>query len=223
MTNNKKNNPAIKAAIIGAKIAIIVALIGLIPFFYSLIKKDKSITNDIPPKVYERLLKTLDELDKKDIEIQDRDKLISEWKVKYKEIEKRLAARSGDNELIAKAKEKLSNGDFDGAEKLLEQSFKQDLKKRQIADNKLAQSAYELGLVKELKLEYKNALFYFEKACKYNPENGLYLNELGLIFITLGKYKKAVEYLEKALKSDLKTYGLKHPKVATLWNNLGGA
>ena len=173
---------------------------------------------DIPSRAYERLAELLDE---KDIAIQDKEKLIAEWKVKYKEIEKRLVARSGDDKLIAKANEKLSNGDFDGAEKLLEQSFKQDLKKNQIADNKLAQSSYELGLVKELKLEYKNALFYFEKACEYNPENGVYLNQLGLIFITLGKYKKAVEYLEKALNSGLKTYGDEHPDVARDWNNLG--
>ena len=174
--------------------------------------EDNNSIDDIPKKVYKRLEELLE---KKDIEIQDKDKFIAEQKQKYKDLEKTLTKRSGDDKLIAKAKEKLSNGDFDGAEKLLKQSFQQDLKKKQIADNKLAQSAYELGLVKELKLEYKNALFYFEKAYKYNPENSLYLNKLGLIFITLGKYEKAVKYFEKVLKIFEKELEKDYPKTST--------
>lgn len=152
-------------------------------------------------------------LDEKDITIEEKEKIIKEWRQKYKTLEESIDKSSDDDTLIAKAKEKLSAGDLDGAEKLLEQSFEKYSKQTAEASKKAAKSAYELGLIKELKLEYEKANAFFEKAVEYDPENGLYLNQLGIIFYTLGKYEKAIEYYEKALAIAEKFLGKDHPKT----------
>jgi tetratricopeptide (TPR) repeat protein len=54
-----------------------------------------------------------------------------------------------------------------------------------------------------------------------NPKNSRYLNELGVIFNTLGEFQEAVDYHEKALAIDTEIYGDRHPKVAVYLNNLG--
>ena len=83
--------------------------------------------NNIPKQAYEKL----SELFKtKTTTLQDRDKFIAEWKQKYKDLEKRLKNRSDEDQLIAKAKDKLLSGDLDGVEKLLEKSYENNLKKK---------------------------------------------------------------------------------------------
>ena len=88
---------------------------------------------------------------------------------------------------------------------------------------KTAKTRFAKAQVYALKLDYKNALQYFEKAVQLAPENPLYQNEAGVMANTLEKYDKAIEYYEKALASDLKTFGPDHANVATYWNNLGMA
>ncbi len=170
--------------------------------------------------VIERLLKTLDE---KDVAIQDRDTKLQELAKKYKELEERLAKRSAEDDLVAQAKKKLDVGDFEGAEKLLLQSLEKNI--QNLAEKKMAAaaSAFELGSLKELQLEYYSAKKYYEQAVKLEPENTDYLNRYGQILDTLGKHKEAIDYYEKALAIDLKGYGEQHPQVAILYNNLGSA
>jgi len=84
-----------------------------------------------------------------------------------------------------------------------------------------ASDAYELGTIKELKIEYQEARKYYKQAANFDPDNSLYLNQYGSILHDLGEYNKAIEYFEKALDSDLKTYGEQHPQVAIYWSNLG--
>lgn len=74
----------------------------------------------IPPKAFDRLLRTLDE---KDVALENRDKIIGNWKKRYQELEDRLENRSSDDRLIDQAKEKLKVGDLDCVEKLLTESF----------------------------------------------------------------------------------------------------
>ncbi|MFC1854226.1 tetratricopeptide repeat protein, partial [candidate division CSSED10-310 bacterium] len=205
--------------------------------------------NDISPNTYDRLSQIFA---KKEIAIEDKEKLILERNEKYKNLEKRLLNRSGDNQLIAKAKDKLSSGDLDGAEKLLEQSLadylvperkryfpqvkffaglyfriisllsvKHSLKQiKGVPKKAVVESVYELGLIKELKMEYQEALYCFEKAVQYDRENTLYLNQLAGIFYTLGNYNKAVINYDKALAADLKTYQQEDPEVLIAWNIL---
>lgn len=68
--------------------------------------------------------------------------------------------------------------DLDDAEKFLEQSFKNSLKQIEENTKNTAESAYKLGLAKELNLEYKEALHFFKQAVEYGPENNLYLSAL---------------------------------------------
>lgn len=72
----------------------------------------------VPQKVVDRLLK---ELDEKDIKLQARDSLITNWIQKYKDLESQLANRT---DAIAKqAKAFLDNGNLEDAEKLFKQSL----------------------------------------------------------------------------------------------------
>ncbi|MBM2834612.1 MAG: hypothetical protein HW406_1773, partial [Candidatus Brocadiaceae bacterium] len=179
-----------------------------------------AISYGVSQKTLDRLLKTLDE---KDIDLKDRDAEIQKWIEKYKELESRLALRSTEDTLAAQAKEKLDAGDLEGAEKLLQQSLER--KKQHIDEMKkaAASDSYELGLIKELQLDYQGAENYFKQALEYDSENSEYFNIYGLILDTLGNVKEAVEYFNKALDIDLKLYGEKHPNVAREYHNLGSA
>jgi tetratricopeptide (TPR) repeat protein len=66
---------------------------------------------------------------------------------------------------------------------------------------------------------------HYEESVKLEPENSLYLNELGSILHEIGEYKKALEYYEKALpianKLDKRVFGNSH--IAIILNNIGSA
>jgi tetratricopeptide (TPR) repeat protein len=176
----------------------------------------KVIISGVSPKVIEELSKTLNlkvierllkNLDEKDVALQDRDVKLQELAEKYKELEERLAKRSAEENLVAQAKKKLDAGDLEGAEKLLLQSYEQNLQAIAEKNKSAAADAVELGLVKELQLDYSGAKIFFEKAVELEPGNSNYLNRLGLILYTLGDHQKAIDY----------------PNVATIYNNLGRA
>jgi len=171
-------------------------------------------------KVIERLLKTLDE---KDVALQDRVAKLQELARKYEELEKRLAKRSVENDIVAQAKEKLDKGDLEGAEELLLKSLEKNLKI--IAEKKkaAASDAFELGSLKELQLDYHSAKKYYEQAVQIEPDNTEYLNNFGSILKALGEHNNAIKNYEKALAIDLKVYGDQHPSVALDYNNLGMA
>lgn len=233
-------------------------------------KKSSYAKNDIPPNARERLSRILN---KKEIVIEDQEKFISEWKEKYRNLEERLKNRCVGDRLIEKAKDKLSSGDLDGAEKLLKHSLddylapegkrlvsaiswlckqfncrnvaysapvkfftQPKLRKKtslsgrcylkqikRVPKKIVAESFYDLGLLKELKIEYQSALSYFKKAVQYDQANTLYLSQIGEILYALGKYKEAIIYYDKALASDLKTYWDDHPDEVIAWNNSSSA
>ncbi|MCP4397459.1 MAG: tetratricopeptide repeat protein [bacterium] len=87
----------------------------------------------------------------------------------------------------------------------------------------VAESFYDLGLMKELKIDYQSALSSFKKALQYDRENTLYLSRIGEILSALGKYKEAIIYYDKALASDLKTYWDDLPDEVIAWNNSSSA
>jgi tetratricopeptide (TPR) repeat protein len=171
-------------------------------------------------KEINRLLKTLDE---KDVKIEEREALIQDWIRKYKELEQRLAQRPSEDKLSAQARQKLVNGDIEGAEKLLHESLEKNLQDIKGKTKAAAADAYEIGSIKELKLDYRTASEYYYQALQLAPDVSDYHKKYGFILVTLGDSKKAVEYFEKALKIDLADYGDKHPDVAIIYSNLGGA
>jgi len=171
-------------------------------------------------KVMNRLLRTLDE---KEVALEDRESQLRILAEEYTEIEARLANRDETDTFAKKAKERLDEGDLEGAEKLLHQSLEQNLQAFKARKKAAAADAFELAKLSELKLDYQGALLYYEQAVELAPENRIYLNELGLLLQTMGEYDKAIGFYNQALTIDLKTLGPEHPNVATEYNNLGSA
>ena len=112
-------------------------------------------------KVIERLLKTLDE---KDVAIEERDAKLQELSQKYKELEERLARRSVEDKLADQAKQKLEEGNLEGAEQILLISLDKNLQAKAEKMKAAAADAFELGLVKELQLDYAGAKKFYEQA-----------------------------------------------------------
>ncbi len=144
--------------------------------------------------------------------------LVNELKDKIQSLEKELEERSRitkdkrtEDALIA-----FKNGKYEKARTLFETLQKEE-------QGKLAKTAYNLGNVYFVELDFSKALKAYLDAVRLAPNNTSYLNEAGYTFHTLAQYDKAIEYYEKALKSDSRTFGEDHPNVATYWNNLGGA
>ena len=193
-------------------------------------KTDGNVTINcysVSPKIVKRLEELLD---KKDTDLTNAQQEVDFWLKKYYELKNLLTTRPATDELAAKAKTLLDDGDLKGAEELLKKSLAQNLAKRaqllkekESLDQAAAKDAYDLGLINELQLDYVAVRSYFEQAASITPKNTLYLNQAGLINHILANYKKAIGYYELALSIDLKIFGEDHPRVATDRNNLGGA
>ena len=130
------------------------------------------------------------------------------------ELQKELAGTD-----LEEALELVAQGKLDDALTLL--SVHEDKEDEQVL--KSAKTRFAKAKVYELKLDFKNAFKYYEKAVLLAPENSLYQNDTGTMALTLGQFEKAIGYFEKALAIDLKTVGTGHPHVAIDWNNLGEA
>ncbi len=177
-------------------------------------------TLHLKDKVISRLLHTLDE---KAVALEDRESKLRDMAQQYTEIEARLAKRDETDSLAKRAKEKLDEGDLEGAEALLNQSLEQNLK--QITERKKAAAAdaFELAKIRELHLDYRGALPFYEQAVELAPDDSLYLNDLGVLLHTLGETDQAITFYNQALAIDLKVLGDQHPNVAIRYNNLGSA
>ena len=121
--------------------------------------------------------------------------------------------------LLNQAIEALQQGEADKADRLFQQI--EDEGEGHI--KQIAEAAFQRGKIAQDAIRYADALEHYEKAVRLQQNNALYLNETGLLHLTLANNQKAIEYLELALASVLKTYGENHPHVAIYRNNLGGA
>ena len=228
-------------AIIGIIVPIVLALRSKRSSKVSTIKGDGNIqvvdssevtiiTNEIDPKERAKqdtilqnteennqLLKEIHErLDKKHIEAIPQ--LVNELKDKIQSLENELEELSHTTK-DKRAEEALvafKRGNNKKAITLFEALQKEER-------GKLAKTAYNLGNVYFVELDFQKALNSYLDAVRVAPDNSTYLNEAGFTFYTLAQYVKAIEYYEKAIKSALKTFGEDHPNVATLLNNLGFA
>ncbi|MBF0554899.1 MAG: tetratricopeptide repeat protein, partial [Nitrospirae bacterium] len=186
---------------------------------------NQTITNQgkgsgVSPKALEALAI---ELGEKNVKIENLQANIKQWIESYTELEQRLAAGSGSSKLKVEALKRLKNGDIDGAEQLLQQYKSKAIEAARNSQKAAAEGAYELGMIKELKLKYNEALLLYEEAVKYDPDNTNYQNAAGSIYSQIGEYKKALSYFEKALEADKKRHGENHPDVAADLNNIGAA
>jgi tetratricopeptide (TPR) repeat protein len=141
-----------------------------------------------------------------------------EYEKKLADMEETLKnLKTVDKKARDEALKAFREGDYSKARKLFEEIRKKEKEKQK----EYAQTAYNLGEIAFLELDFKGALAHYLEAESLDPDNTLYQNEAGKVYYTFGQYEKAKEYYEKTLSSDMKTYGSEHPKVATRWNNLG--
>jgi tetratricopeptide (TPR) repeat protein len=96
----------------------------------------------------------------------------------YQELKESLTKR--DDETAKQAQAKLADGDFEGAEALFQKSYTQHSEGVEIQKKVQAADAFALASIQALQLNYPEALTFDQKAVQLDPENALYLNQLGL-------------------------------------------
>ena len=138
--------------------------------------------------------------------------LVSELKDKIQSLEKELEERTRTTK-DKRAEEALvasKGGDYEKAREFYE-TLREEEKEKEREHSK---TAYNLGNVYFVELDFLKALEAYLDAVRLAPDNSAYLNEAGYTFSTLAQYDKATEYFEKALMSGLKTFGEDHRQVA---------
>lgn len=218
----------IKIALISAALIFASIIGGFLILFVSKNFSKPQVTSEQYNRIFNQLDKNIEVvdcllkiLDEKDIAIEDRDETIERWITNYRELETKFAQRSTEETLIAEAKDKLTFGDLNGAENLLKKSFEKNIK---IVSEKgkmaAALDAFELGIIKELQIDYYGAIKFFEQAIQLDPKNTDYLNGYGKFLEALGIYKEAAINYDKAWRIDREIYGSEHPKVINEYENL---
>ena len=149
-------------------------------------------------------------------------KVKEEYEKKLASMRETIAGLKGvDKKSKDEALAAFQKGNFSLAKELLLKIREKEKKRQQELNKEAAVTAYRLGDIAYLELDFKGALDYYLEAERLDPGNTLYTNEVGKAYYALGKYTKAKESFEKSLEIDLKAYGERHPKVATGLNNLG--
>lgn len=126
------------------------------------------------------------------------------------ELEKKLDEESKKDNWKKFVADAVRENRFDDAIQIIEKSNKSN-------DKESAKAHYVQGYIFRLKLDFKNSLFQSELACKLDSTNGVYLNELGMVYYFLGEYNEAEKFLNSALNSSSNDLLWK----ADLFNNLG--
>ncbi len=175
-------------------------------------------------------------LEQKQVPLTDLDSTLRDIAKRYKELQDKLTATSSDDEAVRalkrQAKEALDQGEFDKAERLLNEASDTDVAAAKAmqanANNRLLSAAAakaEAGDVKYTQLAYREAAAYYQKAAQLVPlgEDAVlagYLNQQGTTLHSAGQYSEAQPPLEHALAIREKALGPKHPDVAQSLNNL---
>jgi tetratricopeptide (TPR) repeat protein len=137
-------------------------------------------------------------IEKKQIDPKDRKVVLEKITKEYKQLLADLSSYPADAAFVKKARESLEEGDIDAAKAYLKQ-VKTTSKEMQ------AMSAYQLGKLYEIELEYEKAKTEYEEARSLQPKNTRYINAIGSVMIELGEYLGAKGNLERALNSTIST------------------
>ena len=123
-----------------------------------------SITQDVKVQLSkeaeERLLQGLIA---KGVPEADRAAELEELKRKYADLEQRLGEYAKTDELAQQARKELDLGNLDQAETLLQQAYDKDY---QLSRQRLAQRAFDLAEVAELRLDHDKALARYRESRK---------------------------------------------------------
>lgn len=171
------------------------------------------VTNNygVPEAAYHYLLNKLVD---QGIALKDRDRVIEDWVKKYKELESQLALRSDGTAKQARAL--LAEGKLDEAEAL----FKKSLAAKLNIVKEAAADAFSLAKIKMLQLDYLAAKSYYLQATQLDPDNALYLSDLGFYLYTMGEYAEAEPLYQRSLAIREVVLRKDHPEVALGLNNL---
>lgn len=201
-----------------AVVGLIVGVISIKPVFFD--KTTEQVVAPIWEDMKRNHAELLRELSRRGYQEEFQSKILQERDRKIQELESALEIeKSGNQKSKEQAIVALRKGDSTKAIALFEAIAAEERKKVQ----NYAQTMFNLGTAYFVALRFDDALKSYHVAVSLEDENGLYLNELGYLYYTLGKYSDAILYITKALDSNKKTLGEKHPYVITNQNNLGSA
>ncbi|CAF4167778.1 unnamed protein product [Adineta steineri] len=87
----------------------------------------------------------------------------------------------------------------------------------------------QLGMIKDVRGEYSEALTYYEKALAIkqqslpsnDPGLGVFYNNIGVVYHNMGDYPKALSYYEKAFTVQQQSLHSNHPSLGVSYNNIG--
>ena len=160
-------------------------------------------------------------LDKKNVELADKQKEIDDWISKFNELSKQLEQQSSDDELSKQAVDALHNGDLQRAESLLKDVLAKEEKQVDLT----AQNQFNLAQLLELRFEPLQALSHYQKAYNYRPQNPHYGFVYADFLCRQNNFKEAEPIFENVLKTyrdQAKTNPQKYlPEVAKALNDLG--
>lgn len=89
-------------------------------------------------------------------------------KRKYADLEQRFGVYAKTDELAQQARKELDTGNLEQAETLLQQAYDQDLK---LSQQRLAQRAFDLAEVAELRLDHTKALTRYREVTQLDPNH----------------------------------------------------
>ena len=143
----------------------------------------------IPPEAFRGIWNLLEH---KQLALEDFEKKFQEQIEKFKALEGELAARADYDKIAARAKERLDQGDFSGAESILEEDVLRHNKES-------AYRNYQVGSVKELNLKPREATEFYMLAALLDKQNPNYTFAYGQNLSVLGDFEKAVEQFKLSL------------------------
>lgn len=135
----------------------------------------------------ERLVQSLID---KGVPVAERAAELEELKRKYADLEQRLGEYAKTDELAQQARQALEQGNLDQAEALLQQAYDKD---SELSRQRLAQRAFDLAEVAELKLEHDKALARYREVTQLQPDHISAWWEIAKITRKLGSTRQALE------------------------------
>lgn len=108
------------------------------------------------------------------------------------ELQQSLSKEIEEEEKKKQALIAVNEKDYNKAERLIKEAAAE-------RTEKVAEDFYQLGIVKELKLEFRDALHYYDLAVKCSPNSHKIIFRVGDMSYILGYYKKALEYFNSGI------------------------
>jgi tetratricopeptide (TPR) repeat protein len=204
------------------------------------------VTEGIPPDKFQRLAEELGItkaalksffkiLEEKQVPREDLDHTLRRIAQRYNELKRELEAFRSDDpaivELKKRARDALDVGNFEEAERLLNEASDKDIdaahRLKKVAEERFlsaAASKAENGDLKWTQLDYFAAAGYYRKAAELVPgghdeQLAKHLNMAGRAYNEAGRYSEAEPLNKRSLEIKERALGPEHPNIATVLEN----